>query len=46
MSSAMIVLLGLAVVALVIGVALARGGGPRVTQIDRTTTRERDEDDA
>ena len=45
MSTAMII--GLAVVALVVVVALAsRGSGPRVTQIDIRRDREKDSDDA
>lgn len=30
----------------IIAVLVARGGGPRVTQIDRTVRREKDSDDA
>jgi len=47
MSTTILVILGLAVIALIIGVILAAGeGGPKVTQIDRTISKEKDGDDA
>ena len=46
MSSTMIVILSCAVIALVIGVALAsRSGGPRVTTIERKTERAEGEEE-
>jgi hypothetical protein len=46
MSTTTLVILGLAVLALIIAVILAAGeGGPRVTRIDRTIRREKEEDD-
>ena len=37
---------GIAVVALIVGIAIAQRSGPRVTQIDRRVRREKDEGDA
>jgi hypothetical protein len=45
MSTQTIIIVVVAIVAL-IAVLAARGGGPRVTQIDRTVRREKDSDDA
>ena len=45
MSTTELIILAIVVVAL-IAVIASRGGGPRVTQIDRTVKREKDSDDA
>jgi hypothetical protein len=46
MSTTMIIILLLAALALIIGVVLASGErGPRVTQIDRTIKREKEDDE-
>jgi hypothetical protein len=45
MSTQTIIIVVVAIVAL-IAVLAARGGGPRVTPIDRTVRREKDSDDA
>ena len=44
MSIALII--GIGVVALIVGIAIAQRSGPRVTQIDRTVHKEKDRDDA
>ena len=47
MSTTVLIILGLAVLALIIGVILAAGEGrPKVTQIDRTISKEKDGHDA
>ena len=40
------IILVVLVVGALIAALLARGGGPRVTQIDRTVRKEKDDDDA
>jgi hypothetical protein len=46
MSTWILIILGLSVVALIIGVILAAGdGGPRVTHIDRTVRKDQSEGD-
>ena len=44
MSLALII--GIAVLALIVGIAITQRSGPRVTQIDRTIRKEKDSDDA
>lgn len=44
MSIALII--GIAVVALIVGIAIAQRSGPRVTQIERTIEKEKDGEDA
>ena len=47
MSTTLLIILGLAALALIIGVILAAGEGrPKVTQIDRTVRDKKDSDDA
>ena len=46
MSTTVLIILGLAVIALIIGVILAAGEGrPKVTQIDRTIRKDQSEGD-
>lgn len=46
MSTTTLVILGIAAVALIIAVILAAGeGGPRITRIDRTVRREKEDDE-
>ena len=40
------IIIALVVVVALIAVLASRGGGPRVTQIDRTVRKDKDEDDA
>jgi len=39
-------IIGIAVIALIVGIAIAQRSGPRVTQIDRTIRKEKGSDDA
>jgi hypothetical protein len=46
MSTTTLIILGLAALALIVAVILASGeGGPRVTKIDRTVRREKEDDE-
>jgi len=40
------IIIALVVVVALIAVLASRGGGPRVTQIDRTVRKDKDQDDA